>query len=78
MRTRERNSKRKKKNNLIIFWFKRSKKNLLKNNKNSETGNRKRDKDFNKLWSKTNRIKEELDKKQKDKELRYIYVYSGH
>ena len=67
---KERKLKRKKKINLIIFLFKRSnKKSQFKNNK-WEIENWKNLKDSNKLWRRMNKMKEDSDKKLKDKDLK--------
>lgn len=67
---KERKLKRKKKINLIIFLFKRSnKKSQFKNNK-WEIENWKNLRDSNKLWRRMNKMKEDSDKKLKDKDLK--------
>lgn len=70
MSLKERNFKRRRKINLIIFLSKKSKKKFLSNNRKWEIENWKNSKGLNKLWRKMRKMKEDSDKKLKDKELR--------
>lgn len=70
MSLKERNFKRRRKINLTIFLSKKSKKKFLSNNRKWEIENWKNSKGLNKLWRKMRKMKEDSDKKLKDKELK--------
>lgn len=70
MNLKEKKLKRKNRTNLIIFLCKKLKKKFLLKNRKWEIGNTKSLTDLNKLWSKIKKMKEDSDKKLKNKDFK--------
>ena len=78
MKIRGRNKKRKDKINLIIFWLRKLNKKSSKKANNNVWENNAISKDSSRQWWKTNKINVVWRNKLRDKDLRYIYFYSGY